>query len=52
MAKMETRKMKRVVEKFCPACKEDITDSYDEDTKDYYCNECELPVPNEESDSK
>lgn len=39
--------MKRV-EKHCPVCGEDITDTYDEESKDYYCDECEIPVVSDE----
>ena len=42
-------------EKFCPKCGEDITDSYEAEDHDvgimsggWYCDACELPVPDED----
>ena len=50
-------KLRKVKEKFCPRCREDITDSYegvDEDASimaaGWYCDSCELFVPKEDDD--
>jgi len=43
--------MSKVPEKFCPKCEADITDSYDEESRTWYCEECEYPVPDDREDA-
>ena len=39
-------------EKLCPKCEADITDTWDEDSRSWYCDECEYPVGDDDDDNE